>query len=64
MTKPYTVVCVPDPTGERPTDIEENTYVADVIAENISKAMAAGQKPRRMDTSRLIGRLCSCARGT
>jgi hypothetical protein len=43
MTKPYTVVCVPDPTSERPTDIEENTYVAHVIAENISKAMAAGQ---------------------
>jgi hypothetical protein len=26
-----------------PTDIEENTYVAHVMAGNISKAMAAGQ---------------------
>jgi hypothetical protein len=33
----------PDPTSECPTDLVEHTYVAYVIAENISKAMAAGQ---------------------
>jgi hypothetical protein len=43
MTKSYTVVCVPDLTSERPTDLEANTYVAHVVAENIAKAMAAGQ---------------------
>ena len=43
MTKLYTVVCVPDPTSERPTELVEDTHVAHVIAESISKAMAAGQ---------------------
>ena len=39
MSKPFTVVCIPDET----TDMVEQTYVAHVMADDISKAMAAGQ---------------------
>ena len=42
--RPFTVVCVADDSrSTERVDLVENTFVAFVMAENVSEAMAAGQ---------------------
>ena len=42
--RPFTVVCVADNSrSTERVDLVENTFVAFVLAENVSEAMAAGQ---------------------
>ena len=42
--RPFTVVCVADNSrSTERVDLVENTFVAFVMAENVSEAMAAGQ---------------------
>jgi hypothetical protein len=42
--RPFTVVCVADDSrSTERADFVENTFVAFVMAENVSEAMAAGQ---------------------
>ena len=43
-TRPFTVVCVADDSrSTERVDLVESTFVAFVMAENVSEAMAAGQ---------------------
>ena len=45
-SRPFTVVCLSDDSrSTERIDLVENTFVALVMAENVSEAMAAGQGP-------------------
>ena len=56
--RPFTVVCVADDSrSTERVDLVENTFVAFVMAENVSEAMAAGQVHPMvaMITARFLG---------